>query len=129
MPDILGTLTKKKSKSGPVKLLTQFSEPMQFNTLHVPKLQRLYGNYNYYLETEQNAEYNENKDLEAPAQAPMFVRLMWETINKLQLAPTVPSTSTFHDVEIEGLSEIRIEEVTPANSEVMSRDSTIIITR
>lgn len=143
MTKVLGILKKTKGKERewydrsepeeepdrPLTLRTQFSAPVQFNTLHVPKLQRLHGNYNYYVETENNDEYNETKDLEAPADAPMFVALMWETIHRLELAPTVPSTSTFHDVEIEGLSTIRLRDVRPANPEIMSGDSTIIITR
>jgi len=85
-------------------IYTQYSKPITFNTTHIPKL-NVVGDYNYYEPTEANDEYNENKDEMHFAQAPMYVKIEWETM----FIPTesdgtaIVFPKTFHGIPVKGI--------------------------
>jgi len=107
-----------------INLKSVFSDPLTFNTLHIPEV-NLTGDYHYYVPQEDNDEYNERKDQQDPDAAPMFVKVDWVPLTELMETTTErPPSTYFHGVEVSGAYSISIEAAEIANHDV---DPTAII--
>jgi len=110
---------------GSLQITTKFSEPISFNTLHVPELQ-VSGDYNYYVESELNSEYNERKDIQQPNDAPMYIKLQWSPVVSLLDSSTI-LTTLFHGIEVDGIDKPSVSEIAAINNELKGTTPVIIL--
>jgi len=127
-----GTLSRAEEGEGaegeeerPMALKSKYSDVMQFNTLHIPKLKTLKGAYNYYEEHELNIDYKESQDQQNPSEAPMYVRIDWIPVRRAQ--PTVHRPPLrFHGITVKSPVDLELKDIEPANASVMKKAVIII---
>ena len=107
---------------------SRFSEPITFNTLHVPSLD-VTGEYNYYTEHETNDEYNERSEQQYPSDAPMFTQISWTPVKFLELSDTLSGgVMTHHGVPVDGVGGLSLDEIDVIN-DLIDPSATVIIRR
>ncbi len=106
-----------------ITILSRFSDTIRFNTVHVPMLD-VSGDYHFYEEHETNVESQESKDLEHFANSPRYIRLRWNTVRDIELAPGL--IGGFHGVPTTGVDDISLRDVEVVNTRIM-RDPIVII--